>query len=183
MVFEGSSKTFNLLLYNSPTMPSRTNEAWLSDLRNNGAEREAALEQIRFFLRHQHGMILVVGPTGSGKTTTLSSALSSMRSGITNIITIEDPIEYQIPGVNQTQVNEKAKLTFAAALRAILRQDPDVVLVGEMRDQETVEIGLRAGLEVEVGPVIEVFDRIIWETRTSPPSPAPTMSARVREPA
>ena len=104
----------------------------------------AAMEEVRFFLRHQHGMILVVGPTGSGKTTTLSSAITSIKSGRTNIITIEDPIEYQIPGVNQTQVNEKAKLTFAAALRAILRQDPDVVLVGEIRDQETAKIAMQA---------------------------------------
>jgi type IV pilus assembly protein PilB len=104
----------------------------------------SAMEELRYFLRHQHGMILVVGPTGSGKTTTLSSAISSIKSGRTNIITIEDPIEYQIPGVNQTQVNEKAKLTFASALRAILRQDPDVVLVGEIRDQETAKIAMQA---------------------------------------
>ncbi len=104
----------------------------------------AAMEELRFFLKHQHGMILVVGPTGSGKTTTLSSSISSIKSGRTNIITIEDPIEYQIPGVNQTQVNEKAKLTFAAALRAILRQDPDVVLVGEIRDHETAKIAMQA---------------------------------------
>jgi type IV pilus assembly protein PilB len=104
----------------------------------------ATMEEVRFFLRHQHGMILVVGPTGSGKTTTLSSAITSIKSGRTNIITIEDPIEYQIPGVNQTQVNEKAKLTFATALRAILRQDPDVVLVGEIRDQETAKIAMQA---------------------------------------
>ncbi|HUF23677.1 MAG TPA: ATPase, T2SS/T4P/T4SS family [Vicinamibacterales bacterium] len=104
----------------------------------------AGLEELRFFLRHQHGMILVVGPTGSGKTTTLSSALTSIRSGKTNIITIEDPIEYQIPGVNQTQVNEKARLTFASALRATLRQDPDVILVGEIRDQETAKVAMQA---------------------------------------
>ncbi|HKH73528.1 MAG TPA: ATPase, T2SS/T4P/T4SS family [Vicinamibacterales bacterium] len=104
----------------------------------------AAIEEMRHSLRHQHGMLLVVGPTGSGKTTTLSSALTSIRSGKTNILTIEDPIEYQIPGVNQTQVNEKAKLTFAGALRAILRQDPDVVLVGEIRDQETAKIAMQA---------------------------------------
>jgi type IV pilus assembly protein PilB len=104
----------------------------------------AGMEELRFFLRHQHGMILVVGPTGSGKTTTLSSAISSIKSGRTNIITIEDPIEYQIPGVNQTQVNEKAKLSFATALRAILRQDPDVVLVGEIRDHETAKIAMQA---------------------------------------
>ena len=103
-----------------------------------------ALEQLRFFLRHQHGMILVVGPTGSGKTTTLCSALTSVRSERTNIITIEDPVEYQIPGVNQTQINDKIKLTFASALRSILRQDPDVVLVGEIRDQETARIAMQA---------------------------------------
>jgi type IV pilus assembly protein PilB len=104
----------------------------------------ASMEELKHFLKHQHGMILVVGPTGSGKTTTLSSAISSVKSGKTNIITIEDPIEYQIPGVNQTQVNEKAKLTFASALRAILRQDPDVVLVGEIRDHETAKIAMQA---------------------------------------
>ena len=103
-----------------------------------------ALEQLKFFLRHQHGMILVVGPTGSGKTTTLCSALTSVRSERTNIITIEDPVEYQIPGVNQTQINDKIKLTFASALRSILRQDPDVVLVGEIRDQETARIAMQA---------------------------------------
>ena len=104
----------------------------------------AALDRIRFFLRHQHGMILVVGPTGSGKTTTLSSALASIRSVRTNIVTIEDPVEYQIPGVNQTQINARINLTFASALRAILRQDPDVVLVGEIRDQETARIAMQA---------------------------------------
>jgi len=103
-----------------------------------------ALEELRYFLRHQHGMILVVGPTGSGKTTTLSSAVTAVKSGRTNIITIEDPIEYQIQGVNQTQINEKAKLTFASALRAILRQDPDVILVGEIRDHETAKIATQA---------------------------------------
>ncbi len=103
-----------------------------------------AMEEMHFFLRHQHGMILVVGPTGSGKSTTLSSALSAVRSEKTNIVTIEDPIEYQIPGVNQTQVNDKIKLTFASALRSILRQDPDVILVGEIRDAETAKIAMQA---------------------------------------
>ena len=102
------------------------------------------LEHMRQFLRYQHGMILVVGPTGSGKSTTLSSALTTVRSERTNIITIEDPIEYQMPGVNQTQVNEKIKLTFASALRSILRQDPDVILVGEIRDAETAKIAMQA---------------------------------------
>ena len=104
----------------------------------------AALEEVRGFLRHQHGMILVVGPTGSGKTTTLSSALKAVQSEKTNIITIEDPVEYQIPGVNQTQINEKIKLTFASALRSILRQDPDVILLGEIRDSETAKIAMQA---------------------------------------
>ncbi len=104
----------------------------------------AALEEVRAFLRHQHGMILVVGPTGSGKTTTLSSALKAVQSEKTNIITIEDPVEYQIPGVNQTQINEKIKLTFASALRSILRQDPDVILLGEIRDSETAKIAMQA---------------------------------------
>jgi type II secretory ATPase GspE/PulE/Tfp pilus assembly ATPase PilB-like protein len=104
----------------------------------------SALELLRQFLRHQHGMILVVGPTGSGKTTSLCSALTAVRSERTNIVTIEDPVEYQIPGVNQTQINDKIKLTFASALRSILRQDPDVVLVGEIRDQETARIAMQA---------------------------------------
>jgi type II secretory ATPase GspE/PulE/Tfp pilus assembly ATPase PilB-like protein len=103
-----------------------------------------ALNDLRQFLRFQHGMILVVGPTGSGKTTTLCSALMSVQSEKTNVITIEDPIEYQLAGINQTQVNDKIKLTFASALRSILRQDPDVILVGEIRDQETARIAMQA---------------------------------------
>jgi type IV pilus assembly protein PilB len=104
----------------------------------------AALEELRYFLRHQHGMILVVGPTGSGKTTTLCSALTTLKTENSNIITIEDPVEYQLPGINQTQINDKIKLTFASALRSILRQDPDVILVGEIRDQETAKIAMQA---------------------------------------
>ena len=104
----------------------------------------AAFNDLKGFLKYQHGMILVVGPTGSGKTTTLCSALMSVQSERTNIITIEDPIEYQLPGINQTQTNEKIKLTFASALRSILRQDPDVILVGEIRDQETARIAMQA---------------------------------------
>ena len=103
-----------------------------------------AFADLKSFLKFQHGMILVVGPTGSGKTTTLCSALMSMQSERTNIITIEDPIEYQLPGINQTQTNEKIKLTFSSALRSILRQDPDVILVGEIRDQETARIAMQA---------------------------------------
>ena len=93
-----------------------------------------------------HGMILVTGPTGSGKTTTLYAALSELNSSTKKIITVEDPVEYRLPRINQVQVNSKIELTFARVLRAALRQDPDVVLVGEIRDKETVEIGIRASL-------------------------------------
>jgi type IV pilus assembly protein PilB len=102
------------------------------------------LRQVQGFLRHQHGMILVVGPTGSGKTTTLSSALAALRSERTNIVTIEDPVEYQLSGINQTQTNSKIDLTFARSLRAVLRQDPDVVLVGEIRDHDTARVAMQA---------------------------------------
>jgi len=91
-------------------------------------------------------MVLVTGPTGSGKTTTLYAALAEINSVARKIITVEDPIEYRLPGLNQVQVNDKVGLSFSRVLRACLRQDPDVILVGEMRDQETAEIGLRAAL-------------------------------------
>jgi len=98
-------------------------------------------------LIHQsHGIILVTGPTGSGKTTTLYAALSTINSSERNIITIEDPIEYQLQGVGQMQVNPKIELTFANGLRSILRQDPDVIMVGEIRDSETAEIAIQAAL-------------------------------------
>jgi type IV pilus assembly protein PilB len=96
------------------------------------------------FLSHPQGMILVTGPTGSGKTSTLYTALNSIRSSTNNIITLEDPIELQLPGVNQMQINSKAGVTFAGGLRSILRQDPNVILVGEIRDQETADIALQA---------------------------------------
>src|SRR5204863_6478274 len=93
-----------------------------------------------------HGIVLVTGPTGSGKTTTLYAALSKINDVERKIVTIEDPVEYQLRGVNQIQVNTKSGLTFAAGLRAILRHDPDVVLVGEIRDKETAEIAVQASL-------------------------------------
>jgi type IV pilus assembly protein PilB len=97
-------------------------------------------------LKQPEGMILVTGPTGAGKTTTLYSMIAKRKSPDVNITTIEDPIEYQLPGINQVQVNTKAGLGFANSLRSILRQDPDVILVGEIRDQETAEIGVRAAM-------------------------------------
>ena len=101
------------------------------------------------FTRHlhsPHGIILVTGPTGSGKTTTLYAGLSEINESSRNILTIEDPVEYMLPGIGQTQVNTKVDMTFARGLRAILRQDPDVVMVGEIRDLETAEIAVQASL-------------------------------------
>ena len=97
-------------------------------------------------IEQPHGIILVTGPTGSGKTTTLYSALQTLDAQTQNILTVEDPIEYELPGVGQTQVNPKIDLTFAKALRAILRQDPDVIMIGEIRDFETAQIAIQASL-------------------------------------
>lgn len=104
------------------------------------------LKRFREVLGRISGMVLVTGPTGSGKTTTLYAALSEINSSELKIITVEDPVEYRLPGVTQVQVNEKIDLSFARVLRGTLRQDPDIILVGEMRDAETAEIGLRAAI-------------------------------------
>jgi len=97
-------------------------------------------------LRKPHGMIVVTGPTGAGKTTTLYAALQTLNSDTININTIEDPVEYQLPGINQVQVNPRIGVTFASGLRTLVRQDPDVILVGEIRDAETAEIAIQAAL-------------------------------------
>ena len=110
------------------------------------AMNEQVLSSFKKFLHSPHGIILVTGPTGSGKTTTLYAGLSHINETSRNILTIEDPIEYMLPGVGQTQVNPKVDMTFARGLRAILRQDPDVVMVGEIRDLETGEIAVQASL-------------------------------------
>jgi MSHA biogenesis protein MshE len=104
------------------------------------------LARIRHQIKRPHGMLLVTGPTGSGKTTTLYGILSELNTADRKIITVEDPVEYQLPRINQVQVNHKIGLNFSNVLRTTLRQDPDVIMVGEMRDQETVEIGLRGAL-------------------------------------
>jgi type II secretory ATPase GspE/PulE/Tfp pilus assembly ATPase PilB-like protein/8-oxo-dGTP pyrophosphatase MutT (NUDIX family) len=104
------------------------------------------LERIDRLLQSREGLILVTGPTGSGKTTTLYATLRRLKERGVNIVTVEDPIEYRLPGIVQVQVNEKAGLTFASALRSIMRQDPDVVLIGEIRDRETAEIAIQASL-------------------------------------
>jgi general secretion pathway protein E len=106
----------------------------------------AALAEMKRLLQLSHGIILVTGPTGSGKTTTLYAALSYINSPDRNILTIEDPIEYQLDGIGQMQVNPKINLTFAGGLRSMVRQDPDVILVGEIRDRETADIAIHAAL-------------------------------------
>jgi type IV pilus assembly protein PilB len=104
------------------------------------------LAQLEEVVSRSYGIILVTGPTGSGKSTTLYSILSKLNTGLVNIITAEDPVEYELPGINQVQVNPKAGLTFASALRSMLRQDPDIIMVGEMRDRETATIAIEAAL-------------------------------------
>ena len=104
------------------------------------------LNKFKKLLRNTNGIILVTGPTGSGKTTTLYSALSYINNMEKNIITLEDPVEYELPLICQSQINPKAGLTFATGLRSILRQDPDIILVGEMRDSETAEMAIRSAL-------------------------------------
>ena len=103
-------------------------------------------EELLDLISRPHGIILVTGPTGSGKTTTLYSALQQMDRQQRNIMTVEDPVEYDLPGISQTQINLRAGMTFARGLRAILRQDPDVILIGEIRDGETAEIATQASL-------------------------------------
>ncbi len=137
------------------TMPTQYGESVVMRLLNQ-ASGALSLEKLgmppemlarfREIIRRSSGMVLVTGPTGSGKTTTLYAALSEINTTDQKIITVEDPVEYRLAGINQVQVNEKIDLTFARVLRAALRQDPDVVLVGEMRDAETAQIGLRAAM-------------------------------------
>jgi len=106
----------------------------------------SVLQRMHQLIAQPHGIILVTGPTGSGKTTTLYAALNRLDTARSNIMTVEDPIEYELPGVGQTQVNPKIDLSFAKALRAILRQDPDVIMIGEIRDFETAQIAIQASL-------------------------------------
>jgi len=107
---------------------------------------QRVLERVHELVDEPHGMLLVTGPTGSGKTTTLYSVLAQMNSPDAKVVTVEDPVEYRLPGISQVQVHEKIGLTFATVLRSTLRHDPDIVLVGEMRDRDTVETGLRAAM-------------------------------------
>lgn len=108
--------------------------------------RKSELEKFDHILQNPHGILLVTGPTGSGKSTTLYTALSELNTENVNIITVEDPVEANIDGINQIHVNPKANLTFASALRSILRQDPDIIMIGEIRDQETAAIAVQASI-------------------------------------
>nr|HQT26898.1 ATPase, T2SS/T4P/T4SS family [Burkholderiales bacterium] len=104
------------------------------------------LDEYRRIIHRPNGLVLVTGPTGSGKTTTLYATLAELNTTECKIISVEDPIEYRLPGINQVQVNEKIELTFSRVLRSVLRHDPDIILIGEMRDHETAQIGLRAAM-------------------------------------
>jgi general secretion pathway protein E len=106
----------------------------------------AALQQIQELVKQPHGILLVTGPTGSGKTTTLYAALGCVDASVTNVMTVEDPVEYDLDGISQTQVNPRIEMDFARALRAILRQDPDVIMIGEIRDLETAQIAVQSSL-------------------------------------
>jgi len=120
-------------------------EAGRLDLQSLGMD-DHTLKEFDHLIAQPHGIVLVTGPTGSGKTTTLYAALSRLNAASTNILTVEDPIEYELAGVGQTQVNARIDMTFAKALRAILRQDPDVIMIGEIRDLETAQIAVQASL-------------------------------------
>ncbi len=120
-------------------------EALSRDKANLGFNDEE-LDKFDMLLKNPHGIILVTGPTGSGKSTTLYTALSELNTEDVNIITVEDPVEADLEGINQVQVNNKADMTFAAALRSILRQDPDIIMIGEIRDGETAEIAVKAAI-------------------------------------
>ena len=129
---------------------------------------EKELSRFRRFIREPYGMVLVTGPTGSGKTTTLYAALSEIKTEEDKIVTIEDPVEYQLKGITQIPVNEKKGLTFARGLRSILRHDPDKIMVGEIRDAETADIAIQSALTghlvfttVHANNVIDVLGRFL----------------------
>ena len=137
------------------TLPSAHGERAVLRLLDKGEQKFSleslgmdgeVLKEFHRLVQQPHGIVLVTGPTGSGKTTTLYASLTRLDTRTSNVLTVEDPVEYELPGIGQTQVNPKIDLTFAKALRAILRQDPDVVMIGEIRDFETAQIAIQASL-------------------------------------
>jgi type II secretory ATPase GspE/PulE/Tfp pilus assembly ATPase PilB-like protein len=145
------NKTFDLRVSTVPTRESE--KAVIRILRSDTARKledmgmaESELQRIKHLLSHKEGIVVVTGPTGSGKTTTLYAALKEIANGEVNVITVEDPVEYELAGITQIQVETKRGVTFASALRAVLRQDPDVIFVGEIRDSETAQIAVQAAM-------------------------------------
>jgi type II secretory ATPase GspE/PulE/Tfp pilus assembly ATPase PilB-like protein len=150
--FKAANTTLDIRVSTVPTIYAESislrllnqkKEAYTMDRLGMSADEQAQITQV---LDYPHGIILVTGPTGSGKSTSLNAFLRKINSTDLRIITIEDPIEYEVPGVNQMQVRSEIGLTFASALRHVLRQDPDVIMVGEIRDRETADIAIRASL-------------------------------------
>ncbi|MCM1118779.1 MAG: Flp pilus assembly complex ATPase component TadA [bacterium] len=133
-------------VYGEKVVMRLTSKTGLTKEKSQLGLKPRELEQFDYILKNPHGILLVTGPTGSGKSTTLYTALSELNKEDVNIITVEDPVEANIDGINQVQVNPKAELTFATALRSILRQDPDIIMIGEIRDQETASIAVQASI-------------------------------------
>lgn len=133
-------------VYGEKVVMRLTSKTGLTKEKSQLGLKPREMEQFDYILRNPHGILLVTGPTGSGKSTTLYTALSELNREDVNIITVEDPVEANIDGINQVQVNPKAELTFATALRSILRQDPDIIMIGEIRDRETASIAVQASI-------------------------------------
>ena len=133
-------------VYGEKVVMRLTSKTGLTKEKSQLGLKPREMAQFDYILKNPHGILLVTGPTGSGKSTTLYTALSELNKEDVNIITVEDPVEANIDGINQVQVNPKAELTFATALRSILRQDPDIIMIGEIRDQETASIAVQASI-------------------------------------
>ena len=133
-------------VYGEKVVMRLTSKTGLTKEKSQLGLKPREMEQFDYILQNPHGILLVTGPTGSGKSTTLYTALSELNKEDVNIITVEDPVEANIDGINQVQVNPKAELTFATALRSILRQDPDIIMIGEIRDRETASIAVQASI-------------------------------------
>ena len=172
-MYSAKGKDIDLRINSMPTVHGEKMVLRLLDKSAGSVSRQSIglegedLEKYEALLKNTSGVILIVGPTGSGKSTTMCAMLRQLCSEETNIMTLEDPVEYDIPGVNQCQINEKTGMTFAAGLRAILRQDPDIISVGEIRDGETAQIAVRAAITghlvlstLHTNDAVSVIDRL-----------------------